>query len=417
MKNSLFTLIFCFFFTAVVGQSLQIVNPVKIVSGNASEPLLAIGLTIKNISQSEKSVKVERTVISELTGSENNMCWGVECYSPMVDETPGAQNIAAGATNSTFKADYYHYGNLGISKLKYCFFVDGNKVDSVCQVIEFSAYQINNGSLEAWTNSAGIESPDDYVTSNSTLYSSAQNVFKSTESVSGFASKLESVILSQNPSPENIPDTAAFMLYGSFGSSGELKGLPFAGQPRALFFQTKYLPAGTDTFSVVVQLTKWTNNSRVVLARGEFRNSQSHSQYIDNELILEYANTDMLSDSIIILVTSSGKVLPQLGSQLHIDEISPSESIPTSIKRISLAPKNNLKVFPNPANDKIFFSSEQHLSRLYVIDFSGNLVSAIDVNASNNQNVELDVSHLSPGIYFYKTIGETPSYGKFLINR
>jgi len=97
---------------------------------------------VTNISNQPVTVKVQRTVLSELQGSTNAVCWGIQCYPPstVADyRTPQGDSIRPGATNTTLVAEIDPAGNEGTSRIKYCFYVNNNISDSVCTIMTFTS--------------------------------------------------------------------------------------------------------------------------------------------------------------------------------------------------------------------------------------------------------------------------------------
>lgn len=140
-KNFTLAFIFSMFLCAgVLAQgSLEFVNPQTLVTGTSADPLLEANFGVKNISSSPIDVKVERTIISEVPGSKNNICWGIYCYSSTTDVTPNEVTIIPGAVDSSFKGDYEPMGFAGATIVKYCFYDINNQSDSICIEITYDA--------------------------------------------------------------------------------------------------------------------------------------------------------------------------------------------------------------------------------------------------------------------------------------
>jgi hypothetical protein len=403
--------------SSVFSQSLQLVNPITMASGIAGNDLIEVSFGVKNISNSSKNVKVEREVIFEVPGSENNICWGVACYPPFVGDTPSPENIASGQTNNTFKGDYKPNGNVGHTRVKYCFYVDGNKQDSTCVVINYYGYRLENSGFENWVTQAGITEPDGWVTSNKLVQLGATtqtSVFETQDAQTGSAARIVTVKLDNNPFPQQLSDTLGFIALGSLTTTGELRGQPFQGMPSSIEFYSKYQPQGQDTFSVAVYLTRWNTatTSSQVIAEGTYRSHATENSYSLKGVNLAY-NTFAISDSILIVVNSSGRILPKLGSELFVDEFFAGDPI-VSVPRIAL-PIASTKAFPNPARDFISIVSQERINSVVVYDLNGKLIHEESLHQYNNQ-LNFQVSHLKAGIYFYQLKGEnTVSSGKFTV--
>jgi len=56
-----------------------------------------------------------------------------------------------------------------------------------------------------------------------------------------------------------------------------------------------------------------------------------------------------------------------------------------------------LKIYPNPASDRISINNVSSYCKLAIYDLYGREASAMDISGTNNINVELN--DLSPGLY------------------
>ena len=120
--------------------TLQLSNPpATIVGGYTQSYPLEATFDVVNTGTQALDISVARIILSEVTGSVNNFCWGVNCYPPTVSVSPQPQTIAAGATDNSFIADYEPQNNAGVTTIKYCFFDVNNTSDSVCTTINFDA--------------------------------------------------------------------------------------------------------------------------------------------------------------------------------------------------------------------------------------------------------------------------------------
>ena len=424
MKKTLLFLLMIFNFLWINNlfcQSIELQNPPSVVTGPASSVLLEALFGVKNISASAKNIKVTRTVISEVSGSENNVCWGPTCYPPFVNTTATSVNITPDETNTTFKGDYKSNGLTGSSVIKYCFFDENNTADEKCTTIEYIAYDLINGAVESWEAVGSEEAPDEWFTSNHlfSVGTAAQaSVFKTTDSEAGNAAKIKSVGLTTNPFPSLVPDTVGFMIYGNYNSgTGSIAGRPFVGQPASLDFYSKYTPAGSDTFMISVILTRWNSStfSRDTIANGVYTSSASESVYSYKALNLVYYS-NQLSDSIMIVVSSSGKSKPKLNSELYIDEMFLTEPAPTGIKKYTL--KEAAKIYPNPASNTLYIDNIESKSaaKLNIYDVTGKIIISQTLSEHiSNQISKVDVSDLTPGLYFYTIEGQKKYCGKFSV--
>lgn len=81
-------------------------------------------LDIVNNTSSSMDIRVEKNVISEVSGSTNTFCWGGSCYPDFATQSD-PQTISAGALYSGFYGEYFPDNNAGITTIEYTFFVDG----------------------------------------------------------------------------------------------------------------------------------------------------------------------------------------------------------------------------------------------------------------------------------------------------
>jgi len=125
-------------FMALAQRSLTVTNTQPVVFGLPSDGLLESDPFITNTSNSAVNVKVTSIVLQQMAGSISNFCWGINCYPPAITTSPNSISVAAGASNNSFKADYAPESTVGISRIKYCFFVEGNTADSVCTIVTFN---------------------------------------------------------------------------------------------------------------------------------------------------------------------------------------------------------------------------------------------------------------------------------------
>jgi hypothetical protein len=71
--------------------------------------------------------------------------------------------------------------------------------------------------------------------------------------------------------------------------------------------------------------------------------------------------------------------------------------LPIATTGIESARKNDLKLYPNPTNNFITIVNSEANSTIMVIDVMGRVVKSL--NNINDQNIQLDLSDLTPGAY------------------
>jgi len=98
-----------------------------------------VQLAVENISDNNINVKVKKTEISVVPGTENSFCW-VMCYDASVLVSTKYITIPAHSMNSTdFYGEYYPKGHLGTSIIRYTFFDMNNAVDSASMIAVYVA--------------------------------------------------------------------------------------------------------------------------------------------------------------------------------------------------------------------------------------------------------------------------------------
>ena len=104
-------------------QGHKINNSTINVSGSNPSVDLVGYIWVKNTTTTTMpEVYVRRKVNQQAAGTENAFCFGVNCYPPWVGTSTVATTIGGGITDESFYADYYPYGNGGLTSLTYEFF-------------------------------------------------------------------------------------------------------------------------------------------------------------------------------------------------------------------------------------------------------------------------------------------------------
>ncbi|MCL2302769.1 MAG: M28 family peptidase [Lentimicrobiaceae bacterium] len=115
---------------------------------------------------------------------------------------------------------------------------------------------------------------------------------------------------------------------------------------------------------------------------------------------LEYVQTFSVNDHNVYCY----KVSAVYGSR----ESEPSNESCTSILSV-IEYNSNFKIYPNPANDKIFIDGNFTKQKAEIIDINGKSILTISIESNLN---EVDISNLTAGIYFIKVSNEM--IGKFV---
>ncbi len=158
-KTLLSFIIMLLFSVAVHSQSLSIIyegqqleNGAAVeINGELSSDLfyeVVAHARVKNNTDRNVSVLVERITHDTITGSLNQFCW-VQCFAPWVDVSPTPFEIPASDTTpgETFSGHYLPQGKLGVTKLEYVFFIETEPNDSVSFVVNF---KVTPASIDTW---------------------------------------------------------------------------------------------------------------------------------------------------------------------------------------------------------------------------------------------------------------------------
>jgi hypothetical protein len=79
-------------------------------------------LKVKNNTANDLSLFVRRIVNSEVAGTENVICFGVNCYPPSTDTSSVVRVVPVGVIDSSFLSHYSPYTLPGITSITYVFF-------------------------------------------------------------------------------------------------------------------------------------------------------------------------------------------------------------------------------------------------------------------------------------------------------
>lgn len=163
MKKILLAFVAGLTFSAAVAQSTTVslqTPSTTVVFGGYNQATIAATFPVVNTGTQPIDLKVRRKVIQEVAGSENNFCWGVNCYPPFVSVSPDPETIAAGATNNSFIADYSPWGHPGITIVRYTFFRATNATDSVHVTLRFDATAATMGTKKDINgNTVSLDAP------------------------------------------------------------------------------------------------------------------------------------------------------------------------------------------------------------------------------------------------------------------
>lgn len=132
-------------FSARAGQ-LQGVSlrgaPLATVQGPASQTTLDLTVAITNNTGRTLTLGLQRQIRSAVAGSENNFCFGPNCYPSTVTTSATASPVvlASGGVDRTMVLDYTPNGKVGITTIRYAVFEQGTN-DSTYITVRFDASQ------------------------------------------------------------------------------------------------------------------------------------------------------------------------------------------------------------------------------------------------------------------------------------
>ncbi len=114
------------------------------LSGTKTTELIEVKLTVTNNRSTAVSLKLRKTEIQLVEGTESSFCWG-ECYTPFVTVSPRAITIQSMfCDRNSFVGDYRPFGIEGTSIVKYTFF---DPADTTFQQSTTVFYQIGGSGI------------------------------------------------------------------------------------------------------------------------------------------------------------------------------------------------------------------------------------------------------------------------------
>lgn len=270
-----------------------------------------------------------------------------------------------------------------------------------------------NGDFEDWV-SFSSEEPDSWLSSNIfTLGSSGLTVEKTPDSHTGnWAAKITSDLTIWN-------DTLGFITNGIMGDNGPEGGMPVNNIPDVLSGYYKYSPVGNDTAIAGMTLYRYNEDLGISeILDSAFILLPPVSNYTYFEIPVAY-NVWPEPDTVNIAFGSGNFDKGQfvgLGSTLWIDDLSITYK-PSLVGLDENEMQNPVEVFPNPAHQKLFINWQKTHPRkahLQLLNDQGQII--INRTYQGGTKAQLDIEHLSPGIYFYRMECDAKSYsGKIIV--
>lgn len=275
---------------------------------------------------------------------------------------------------------------------------------------------IPNGGLEDWASKpGGYSEPVNWFTLNSLKqFGFPETTTQTNEAHTGSSgARLES---KSNP----LQDLTGLLTSGNIISAGgepDFSGakIPFSSRPKSFVFHYKYAPAMGDSCGGVMVLTKWNlaNQQADTIATAEFTTGATVNFYTKVTVDFDYL-LPMDPDSAMYLFSSSFDGFnPTVGSVMFVDDV----SLAYETTGLFDAAVNQIKldVYPNPANDKLFISTEETNYTVTITDITGKTV--MNVKHTGSTNTELNISELHNGLYFVQVESRKGSATQKLIVR
>ena len=268
---------------------------------------------------------------------------------------------------------------------------------------------IPNNSFETWANN----NPDKWGTLNSVT--SSFGVYTATQSSDAYAGN--SALLLENKSVPFVGVAPGVAVTGTINTSTYTAegGFAYASRPAMLTGYIKYSPATGDSALITVLLHKWNTSTgtRDTIGGTVFVTGTMSSSYTQFTAPILYKSNGVPDTAIITLSATKTYTSAPVGSKLYVDAL---DFVAGSGISEQQAAEYNVKVYPNPAADKISFQLPFAGLQLQIFDATGSLVSR---QISSTQHTTFDFNS-SNGIYFYQTINKNGSVlgkGKFIINK
>jgi len=310
-------------------------------------------LIVSNGSVNSMDVKVRRTDLSLISGTNANFCWGTSCYPPFVYESPESVRLDAGASNSSFRGDYTHSGNQGTSRVLYSFFNVGDPADSTWIIVNYTVANVADHSFELTYNGAPLVNDQEI----SVQYEPSHDPVE----VSALVKNINTVPVSVRVKKYDVKildNTSSNICWGP----------------------SCYPPFVYDTPEAVVMASGATDDS--------FRGDYTHGG-VQGTSSVRYTvyNIDNPNDSLSFLVNYS------IG-YVGIGEVT------ANIPDISNA-------YPNPASSGVNFDYTMPAgtgkASIRVTNLLGTIIDEVVLDKTSGK-ANLNVSNLKNGIYFYSLI-------------
>ncbi len=254
--------------------------------------------------------------------------------------------------------------------------------------------QIPNPSFEQWqTRNFGVvqfEDPKNWMSNNFYFAFTNPNqlpVKKTTDAHTGtYAVEIT-----------NVPDTSESKQGGSL-ISGNVNFLTqeynlkfkLSSKPKSLEAFYKYFPVNNDSFNIEIVVSK----NGEYLGSASFKGVEAKNDYTKLSAEIQYMDETIIPDSASIFIYAGNAMQVIEGTKLVLDDLSFTDA-PVSVSKV----KNNdlaISVYPNPAQDKLFFNLNNQSALVTLMDLNGKILTQNEISKTNNS---IDLSGINNGIY------------------
>ncbi len=128
-------------------EDIVVSNDSIYINGTTDDFMISCRISVENTTNNLIDVKIRRSELSLSESSVNYFCWGA-CYTPETSVSPFYVSIPALSLDSvSFFGDYLPNGSIGISVIRYTFFLSDNEEDSVSVTVFYQILSTYAGEL------------------------------------------------------------------------------------------------------------------------------------------------------------------------------------------------------------------------------------------------------------------------------
>ncbi len=259
--------------------------------------------------------------------------------------------------------------------------------------------QIPNSGFENWTSMGSYNNPDNWSQLNA--MTSSMSVYTATKGTPGNPGTAYLKLVSKNVTGMGVMPGIATTGMINMGNLSVTGGFPFTLRPQSLTGAWQLMASGSDSGFVAVYLTKWnaSMSMRDTVAMAMQNLSGMVMSWTSFSINLMYMKGGF-PDTALIILSSSG-MTPVANSYLYVDNLAFAGSV-AGVKENKLNAK--IKLFPNPANDKLVVSvnsSKITKGQIEIADIQGRNVKSLS-NIDFTSATTIDIADLTKGEYLIK---------------